>query len=707
VAIVMKKNTFFNLFLGVLLFPLLGPACKDKPTEPKNSNPLDPYNQETDGDPFVLKARIANGGITLSWNALLDENCAGYYLYRSQNDSIYTRLTESALQDTFYIDQEVENGHSYWYQVTALDKQGRETDRTNTAVVNINTDPVLVINGGDEYTESRSVSLTILALTAQEIMLANSSDFADAVWESYVASKDWMLASGPGEKTVYLKVRYENDAESAVISAAILPMPMDPTMVIGSDTAVYCMTREVQIVFAAKGTNLQMLISEDSTFADAAWQTYADIHTFQLSEGDGAKSVYVKIKNDFEIVSQILKDIIILDTTPPVPDVSVTPESGVTNETQFQFDATACCDNIAPAEALQVRFDYDNDDTFDTDWLSLASYSYCYTVGGGDKTVNIEVKDCAGWVADTTVKLFVNTRPQGVFTAIPDANNYLQYAFDASGSSDYEDGQDLDFRWDFEGDGSWDTDWSAQHTINHVYSHAGNYAPSLSVCDRHTLSMDTSLQVDVFPGTASDIDGNVYHTVIIGAQEWMAENLKVTHYRNGDSIPEVRSQKEWFRYPAGAFCNYRNETRYVVTYGRLYNYNAVMDERGLAPEGWHVATDAEWRQLEQYLGMSQEEAGVNGLRGTDQNIGGKLKESGYIHWYEPNTGATNESGFTALPGGYRQHYTTFIGIRKVGVWWCAHDVYTPIFRMVYNDNSGVERGYEVGDHGASVRCIKD
>jgi uncharacterized protein (TIGR02145 family) len=121
----------------------------------------------------------------------------------------------------------------------------------------------------------------------------------------------------------------------------------------------------------------------------------------------------------------------------------------------------------------------------------------------------------------------------------------------------------------------------------------------------------------------TDIDGNVYQTVTIGAQVWMAENLKVTHYRNGDPIPNVTDTAAWEGLSTGAYCEYDNDINNVATYGRLYNWYAVDDSRGLAPEGWHVPSDDEWKQLEMYLGMSQSEADDYGWRGTDE--GGEVK----------------------------------------------------------------------------------
>jgi uncharacterized protein (TIGR02145 family) len=159
-------------------------------------------------------------------------------------------------------------------------------------------------------------------------------------------------------------------------------------------------------------------------------------------------------------------------------------------------------------------------------------------------------------------------------------------------------------------------------------------------------------------GTVSDYDGNVYQTVVIGNQEWMAENLKVTHYSNGDAIPNVTDNSAWAGLGTGAYCEYNNDISYVNTYGRSYNWYAVYDSRGLAPTGWRVPTDIDWQSLVDYLGG----AAV---------AGGKMKESGTAHWVSPNLGATNECGFTGLPGTYRNGSGEYKDLGQYAYYWSS------------------------------------
>jgi len=208
-------------------------------------------------------------------------------------------------------------------------------------------------------------------------------------------------------------------------------------------------------------------------------------------------------------------------------------------------------------------------------------------------------------------------------------------------------------------------------------------------------------------GTVTDIDGNIYQTIKIGDQWWMMENLKVTHYRNGDPIPHVTDQDTWEGLTTGAYCEYDNDPGNMATYGRLYNWYAVDDSCNIAPAGWHVPTDSEWKQLEIYLGMSQTEADVSGWRGTDE--GGKLKEVGTTHWASPNTGATNESGFTALPGGCRLGNGFYINMGDYASFWSSTEYsgYYAWYRYLSNLDSQVYRHYYNKRRGYSIRCVRD
>jgi uncharacterized protein (TIGR02145 family) len=200
--------------------------------------------------------------------------------------------------------------------------------------------------------------------------------------------------------------------------------------------------------------------------------------------------------------------------------------------------------------------------------------------------------------------------------------------------------------------------------------------------------------------TVTDIDGNTYPTIGIGSQIWMAANLKSTKYRNGNligtTIPatldisaEASPKYQW------AYAGNENN---VSTYGRLYTWHTVTDSRFICPAGWHVPSDAEWTTLTLFVGG-------------DASAGAKLKETGTTHWTTPNTGATNLTGFTALPGGDRETVGTFKFINENGGFWSSTDNTlvsgTGWFRFFFYDSGIVSRGYFSKSYGYSVRCVKD
>ena len=193
-----------------------------------------------------------------------------------------------------------------------------------------------------------------------------------------------------------------------------------------------------------------------------------------------------------------------------------------------------------------------------------------------------------------------------------------------------------------------------------------------------------------------DVDGNVYKTVTIGTQVWMAENLKTTKYNDGTTIPLNPDVKAWEELTTPAYCWYDNdETANKDFCGALYNWHAVNTNK-LCPTGWHVSTIEEWTTLITYLGG-------------EDIAGGKLKETGTFHWKSPNTGATNETGFTALPGGYLHHLGTFKGNGGFNFWWTA-SLYDAIHAWNTNvsyNHSKVNRNNYMFQNGLSVRCIQD
>lgn len=210
-----------------------------------------------------------------------------------------------------------------------------------------------------------------------------------------------------------------------------------------------------------------------------------------------------------------------------------------------------------------------------------------------------------------------------------------------------------------------------------------------------TILMAFSLQV--FAQTITDVDNNSYSTVTIGTQVWMKENLKTTRYNDGTYISKMEDSLIWKGLTTPAYCWFRNDSvKYKSDYGALYNWYTINTEK-ICPLGWHVPADSEWTTLANYLGG-------------ETIAGSMLKESGSTHWSILNTDATNSSGFTALPGGYRDGYDGNYGFQTIyGAWWST----TPfnetlqVVRVLLGDETSLSKEYNGKNNGHYVRCIKD
>jgi uncharacterized protein (TIGR02145 family) len=192
---------------------------------------------------------------------------------------------------------------------------------------------------------------------------------------------------------------------------------------------------------------------------------------------------------------------------------------------------------------------------------------------------------------------------------------------------------------------------------------------------------------------------------IIGQQTWASINLNVTTYRDGTPIPQVTDPTQWANLTTGAWCYYNNDPTNGNVYGKLYNWYAVAGihdndpntpNKILAPNGWHIPSDTEWTILTDFLG---------GLT----SAGGKMKSTDSTLWLSPNTGATNQSGFSGLPGGFRLSDGTFNYIRNGGDWWSTTEngATNVWYRLLDTNNSWVGRVSDSKIRGLSVRCIRD
>lgn len=228
---------------------------------------------------------------------------------------------------------------------------------------------------------------------------------------------------------------------------------------------------------------------------------------------------------------------------------------------------------------------------------------------------------------------------------------------------------------------------------------AANYGLGLTGISDHTCQATNVHNSTLYYGVVEDQQGNIYKTIIIGSQEWMTENLKTTIYRNGDPITNVTNNSQWANSTTGAWCYNNNNAQFDCPYGKLYNWYAVSDPRNVCPAGWHAPSISDWMSLLSSIGVDSE-----------TNVGGKLKSTGTQYWLNFNVAATNETGFSGLPGGSRNNNGTFNLIGQQGSWWTSSE--TGEFDYVYFQSLSAQTGDMVQGNfdkkmGFSVRCVRD
>lgn len=267
----------------------------------------------------------------------------------------------------------------------------------------------------------------------------------------------------------------------------------------------------------------------------------------------------------------------------------------------------------------------------------------------------------------------------------------------------------------------WDTDDLPEG--NYTLTAVARDDNSGAVADNIILVLDVTggLNPSLSYGTVADYDGNNYATLEIGDQTWMAENLRVTHYADGAAIPQITEESEWEQmdFSTEAYCWYDNLDENRDVYGGLYTWAAAVyasslgdsvpaQIQGVCPDGWHLPGDQEWKNLETFLGMTQEQADKPDWRGTDE--GGQVKERGFSHWDVPNSGGDNSSGFTVLPAGFRSPKGGFYSQGQDAGFWTMDEADLngkAWYRTISYSKEKIYRHYNDKKIGLSVRCVKD
>jgi len=271
----------------------------------------------------------------------------------------------------------------------------------------------------------------------------------------------------------------------------------------------------------------------------------------------------------------------------------------------------------------------------------------------------------------------------------------------------------------------------AQTTMNIYQSNGSVLQIPVSTIDSITYSISGgggTLNPNLTYGSMTDQEGNTYATIQIGGQEWMAQNLATSIYRNGDVIPTNLSNSQWQNTTSGAYSVYNDDPAYGLLYGKLYNWYAVEDSREICPTGWHVPTDQDWTTLFVSLDPNTNSNAVANWTGasfipwdnpSSTLVGGLMKSTvtynpsngnGAGYWYPPNGSATNQSGFSALPGGYKRtngtHDDSYLA---QAYWWSstAVDITTAYNRMMFYYQGDAYRVNLNKKYGCSVRCVRD
>jgi len=572
--------------------------------------------------------------------------------------------------------------------------------------------PSIIINNDDQYTSSRDVSLALSCNgVSLEMKVSEDTTFTGINWEEFTTSKALSLSKGKGKKTVY--AHFKNDFEiEETISDNIEPALVSNASIKINDNSQYTSTRDVIVTISADFA-AEMQISEDSTFTGSLWETYSTTKNATLSTGDGAKKVYSKFRNDFEIESDIIYDNITLDQTPPVSTLNTLSDTSFTGDLTILGTAS---DGLSGVKKIEVSVDNgvtwqlcSGTNTWNFTKTSITRGSYKIISNATDNAGNSEAVKTPVTMYSLPISPILTTIITNPSFILPDGSSTSTIKVIPKDYGGNNLGSDLQVSLTTSAGTLIGT--VTYNSIDQSYTQQLQSSKTIEISEVtatvNGIEITNKSYVD-FTTVVTDIDGNTYNTIKIGNQWWMVENLKVTHYRNGDAIPNVASNTEWSNLSTGAYCTYDNNESNAVVYGRLYNWYAVDDSRNIAPAGWHVPTDDEWKELEMYLGMSQSEADDSQWRGT--NEGGKLKEAGYAHWNSPNTGATNESGFTALPGGYRDFFNGYYSNMGLNAtFWSSTEggINDAWFRRLHCTHSEVDRFSFSKRHGFSVRCVMD
>ncbi len=471
----------------------------------------------------------------------------------------------------------------------------------------------------------------------------------------------------------------------------------------------YCQSTTISLALTAPSA-FEMRLSIYKDFADSRWEPFRSELDWQLPAANGYYDIFFQVRYPDSSLSRIVTKSIILDTTPPVVALEISPNQGLAQETTFALDASASTDDFQ----LLFRWDWDNDGNFDTDWSTESKQTHCYATGGGQKTVRVEVKDEAGWTVAATKEITVYSRPAARFSYSQDFLEPLKITFDASGSTDFEDGTNLQYRWDIQADSSWDSDWSPRTNYHFKSEPFSEMMVTLEVRDNHGLTHRLTRNVvnqfadmifvpagSFFMGMEDrEIDERPQHEVYL--DEFWIEKFPVTNKRYAeflnafiqqypDRIDEINtwvdlSQQDGHIHPIdGRFYADELFLQHPVVYVSWHGARAFCDFYGK-----RLPTEAEWEKT---------------ARGPDQRLyaWGDSLDNRRANWWD--SGDPFESGTTPIGFFNGQNYKGFQTIDSPS-FFGAYDMGTNVkewvadwyLRNYYSQQSGQNpRGPLTGD----------
>ncbi|MFZ5518019.1 MAG: formylglycine-generating enzyme family protein [Candidatus Zhuqueibacterota bacterium] len=331
----------------------------------------------------------------------------------------------------------------------------------------------------------------ILSAPATAHILSLEQDTSQVKLKRMKSLPDSVLSDSTGvDSILMLKKNVLTDSSNLFIEAVPEDYSKLDLQIIIEHGEQYTKKRAVALEIIAPKA-LEMKIGNVAELDNAAWRPFQQSLNWDLAAGDGYQMVYAQVRYPDSSLSRIVYDEIILDSTPPRASFTVFPDSGTAGETLFTFDATMSTHNFE----LFLRWDWDGDGNYDTDWTVSKQAGYTYPVGGGKKKAILEVKDSGGWVASATKTITVYSRPKAACTYVQDFRQPLKVTLDGSISEDFEESNYLLYRWDLNSDSTWDSGWNRDKKFEQEYELFNRFPVTLEVKDTQGLVGRTEMMV--------------------------------------------------------------------------------------------------------------------------------------------------------------------------------------------------------------------